>query len=301
MAKTVWFGTEHRMAWVPAPSASGVDRSVQSWSAGQQFLDGGQWRRRSASGSRKLQMTWPIMSSSEVRSITAFLEGTYGPGPFYYCDPFAWQNMLPQWLAVPWLAADDAPVFAVDLPRPLAVANPDMSHGYPAYGAVYAVTASASGYRFPVPPNTTAYFGWHGSATGTAVVKANGTTVTPLGVDTATLTNYTYTAPVSGGWVELSVAGSGSLTLFGLHLSLGTSAPVGDFVKGEGYVGLSLDGDPQTTGYTATDALDRQGLSAGFVETEASSSSADYDSSTLVLSAYLIDPTTGDPYKAVSL
>lgn len=299
MAGTVWFGTENRMAWIPAPSASGVDRSVQSWNASQQFLDGGQWRRRSSTGSRQLQLTWPIMTSASVRSVTSFLEGTYGPGPFYYCDPFAeGANLLPQWLAVPWLATGDAPTLAPGLPAPLVAVTPANTYAYPSFGATYAVSGALTGYKFPVPPSTTARFGWHGSATGTAVVKANGTTVTPLGVDTPTLTNFSYTAPSTGGWVELSVSGTGTLTLYGLHLSLG-AAPVGVFVKGEGYVGLSLDGDHQITGYSSSERLDRQALTANFVETEASSSDTDYDWSSFVMSAYLIDPSTGNPYKAM--
>ena len=75
---------------------------------------------------------------------------------------------------------------------------------------------------------------------------------------------------------------------------------MGEFVKGEGYVGLSLDGDPQITGYSAAEGLDRQGLAANFTETETSSVDSDFGLESLVLSAYLLDPTTNEPYKALS-
>ena len=96
MAKTVWFGTENRMSWVPAP-LPGVDRSLQPWRVGGQFLNGGQWVRASATGSRTHQMTWPVMTGDDVRKLTAYFEGTYGRGLLYYSDPFAENaNAIPQ-------------------------------------------------------------------------------------------------------------------------------------------------------------------------------------------------------------
>lgn len=266
MGKQVWFGTENYMSWIPAP-VPGVTRSLSKWRASAQYLNGGQWRRESASGSRLVSLQWPIMTSAEVRQITAFLEGTYGAGPFYYSDPFAeGANVLPQWLAVPWLATDDAPLL-YGTSKPTIATTPANTYAHPSYGAVYAVSGASISYTFPVPPNTTAYFGWRGAVTGSAVLKANTTTVAPLAVTGGTLTNFTYTAPSTGGWVTLAVSGAGTLTAYSLHLSFGTAAPTGNFVKGEGFTALRLDGDPDITGYSAvTGVLDRQAVTANFVE-----------------------------------
>jgi hypothetical protein len=107
--------------------------------------------------------------------------------------------------------------------------------------------------------------GFHGSVTGTGGVTINGTALTPLAATTTTLTNFTYTAPPEGGWVVVQLSGIGAVTLYSLHMSFGT-APVGGFVKGEGFSGLSLQDDPQITGYTATSMLDRQAVTATFDE-----------------------------------
>lgn len=263
MGGQVWFGTENRMTWVPAPMP-GVSRSLRKWRTGGQYLNGGRWARSSATGSRQVNLTWPVMTHAEVRKITAYLEGTYGTGLLFYSDPFADANVLPQWLAVPWLACDDAPRL-YETVAPTQVTTPANTYDYPTFGAEYQVLGPGPQFKFPVPPNTTAHIGFHGTTTGTAVVQANGATLTPLGVTTSTLTNHTYTAPAEGGWVTLNVSGNGTLTAYGLHMSFGT-APVGPFVKGEGFSGLALAGDPDITGYTSTSTLERQSVSATFDE-----------------------------------
>lgn len=263
-AQNVWFGTANRMSWVPAP-LSGVDRSITKWRASGQFLNGGAWARSSASGSRKHVFTWPAMTGAEVRQISTYFEGTYGRGLLYYVDPFAQGvNLFPQWLAVPSLACDDAPVL-YGTAIPTEVATPANTYSYPTKGAQYTVAgASAVSYTFPVPPSMTVNVGFHGTVTGTAALKINGTALTPLAVTTATLTNFTYTAPSTGGWATLTMDGTGTLTAYGLHMSIGT-APTGDFVKGEGFTGLRLVEDPQITGYSAG-GLDRQAISATLQE-----------------------------------
>lgn len=137
MSSTVWFGTENQMRWIAAPQP-GVVRSIATANAAKQLLNGGAWRRSSATGSRQLQLVWPTMTGAEVRKITAFLEGTYGPGPFYYVDPFAENaNLLPQWLAVPYLATDGGPKLAdVAVTK---VTTPANTYLHPTFGASYAV------------------------------------------------------------------------------------------------------------------------------------------------------------------
>lgn len=270
--KKVWFGTANRMSWVPAP-VPGVNRSLTKWRTSKQFLNGGQWRRESASGSRQVQLTWPTMTGAEVRAITAYLEGTYGPGPYFYSDPFAEQaNALPQWLAVPSLACDDAPALTSVVPT--QVTTPANTNSHPTFGAQYALTGTGTTFAFPIPPNTTINFGWKGSVTGTAALKVLGaatltaptTTVTPGAVTSTTLTSYVYTSGSSGGWFSVQVSGTGTLIAYSMHLSFG-AAPTGDFVKGEGFSALALDGDPVITGYSAVSGvLDRQSVTANFVE-----------------------------------
>lgn len=268
--KKVWFGTKERMEWVPAP-LPGVDRSAKKWRASGQFLNGGAWQTESAVGARAPQLTWPPMPAADVRKIRAFLEGTYGLGPFYYSDPFAEPvNVLPQWLATPWLATEGGPSLRGSV-KPSKVTTPTNTYDYPTYGAQYPV--SGLGERIvsvPVPAGFTAHLGVHGEVvSGTATVRANSTDLTLLGVNTATLTNFTMAGP---GFVDLRLYSgtSGVLKLYGLVLRLlptGQPAPTGPFVPGDGHSGLKLDGDPQITGYSS--ALDSQAITANFVEAEA--------------------------------
>lgn len=162
--KTVWFGTEEKMGWIPAPSP-GVGRSTTRWRVGGQFLNGGQWRKESASGSRTCSLQWPVMTGDKVRKITAFLEGSYGDGPFYYSDPFSeGVNSAPQWLAAPWLATKGALAFT---PNPVQIDTPANTRNYPSYGARYAATPGTSKtVRLPVPEGYTAHIGAHGQPVG---------------------------------------------------------------------------------------------------------------------------------------
>ena len=277
--KTVWFGTQERMQWVPAPaSAPGVGRSLTKWRTGGQYINGGQWRKESASGARVCTLQWPVMSGAKVRKISAFLEGSYGEGPFYFSDPFAeGVNSAPQWLAAPWLATKDGPKLAPTIPE--RVVTPSSIYDYPAYGAKYTLTGgdSTNGVLLPVPEGLTAYVGVHGTATGSARVLVNGYAVPLLGVDTSQRTNYT----VSGtNWLYLRLSGSGTITLYGVLICVGDTQPLlGGWIKGEGYSGLRLDGDPQITGYSS--AQDREAITADFIETspwETGLDSAEFES-----------------------
>lgn len=265
--KTVWFGTKERMAWVPAPMP-GVDRSLRKWRATGQYLNGGYYQRESATGARAPALVWPPMSAEKVRKVRAFLEGTYGAGPFYYSDPFAEPvNVAPQWLATPWLACADAPSLRGTV-RPTKVSTPANAYEYPSFGAQY--TVGGLGERevsLPIPPGFTAYVGVHGAASGTGAVKVNGTNATLLAVTTSTLTNITV---AGSGWVTLQLDGTGTVTLYGIVVRLlptGSAAPTGVFVPGDGHSGLRLESDPQITGYSS--ALDQQAITANFVEAEA--------------------------------
>lgn len=263
--KTVWFGTEERMTWVPAPAAGpGVGRSPSKWRAGGQYLNGGQWRKESVVGARTCSLQWPIMTGEKVRKITAYLDGSYGLGPFYYSDPFAeGVNSAPQWLAAPWLAVEGAPSLYGTIPT--KVTTPVNTYDYPSYGAQYTVAgASPKKIRLPVPDGMTAYIGAHGSASG-GEFRVNGVAQTLLAVTTSTLTNSTVVGPT---FLDVDLAGTGTITLYGVVIRLlptGSSAPTGSWVKGEGYTGLRIDNDYQLTGYSSVQ--DREALSVDLVET----------------------------------
>lgn len=271
--KTVWFGTENKMKWIKAPMP-GVGRNLNRNGASKQLLNGGAWRRYSATGARSVKLTWPTMTGDDVRAITSFLDGTYGLGPFYYCDPFAERaNLLPQWLAVPWLATEDAPLLWGST-KPTRVDTPANSYEHPSFGAQYAIDGEDKSFLFAVPPGETVQLGWRGSVTGTASLQAvitNGGTPTaytlaPMSVTNSALSNHDFVSSADGAWVELKAVGTGTLTAYSLHMSLGDANPTGAFVKGEGFTALQLDGDPSITGYSAVEGFERQAVTADFIE-----------------------------------
>ena len=254
------------MSWIPAP-IPGVGRGTTKWRTGGQFLNGGQWRKESSAGARPLSLSWPTMSREKVNRISAYLEGSYGLGPFYYSDPFAegW-NSAPQLLAAPWLATEDAPRL-YGTARPVRVTTPVNTYDYPSYGAQYTVSGTGTKkVTLPVPDGITAHIGAHGTTSGGGQFRVNGVARTLLGVTTPALTNTTIAGPT---FLEIDLAGSGTLTLYGVISRLlpnGAPTPTGPWVKGEGYAGLSVDGDPQITGYSS--AQNRQAITANFMETE---------------------------------
>lgn len=163
-SREVWFGTDSRMEWVRAPLANNFDRSPGGWGTSGEYLNGGAYVRESATGARRYRLSWGDIEGDEVRKITAFLEKTYGMGPFYLVDPFAQgTNILPQWLAVPSLACDGGPnLFALTPADKVATAANNWA--FPTSTARVTLGAGTATYKIPVPANSSVSVGAWGAS-----------------------------------------------------------------------------------------------------------------------------------------
>lgn len=272
----VWFGTEQYMAWIPAPTIN-MGLGSTAWRSVGNYLSGGAVQRQSTAAARAYTMAWSTASQAELYPILAFLDNSYGAGPFYFCDPFAMRaNVLPQWLAAPAAMGMDGPTFGGNLPY-LAVNTGLSTAGYPTRSVQVEVNSATTykTFKVAVPPEHTLHIGAHGTRTGTAAVRVVnsisgvGSNLTMLDTVTSTRTNATF----SGGAIyNITLSGTGVLTLAGLIaqiLPVGEVPEIGPWLPGRGHSGLRLSNDPMVTGYSAAIEHASVGLSAEFIETGA--------------------------------
>lgn len=277
----VWFGTKGNMQWVPAPAVD-IAAGKIGFSARADFLNGGVWTRRSKAAAKQFSMSWNLKHRAEIQPIMDYADGMYGDGPVYYADPFAMdRNMLPAYWASPYINAYDGPVI-VDGTRPTLVNNGSSVRGFPVESAIYTVTSTSSipSIFVPIPPGYTAHIGAHGevlsgdvSVTVQTMNSAEGGSTADLvllGI-TDDLTNTTVSGSnVIGITISLASESTGSIRLDGIIVQVltgGAVTPSGAFVSGQGTSGLSFASQPVVSAYSA--ALDRVGVSADLVETEA--------------------------------
>lgn len=282
MKNKMWFGNRNYMQWVPCPEA-GADYSAGGASQSMGYLHGGAFRRDSMNQHKTYRLSWALTTRDNIRTVTDFREGVYGPGPIYWLDPFNMdKNVLAQSFATPSLGAHDGPVLTGTDVRPTLVPTSANPHGYPTSTAVYAVAAAtapqALRHWVPVPPGHTAWIGAHGSASGATinVQPTSGTTpsgsptaLTLLPVTTDERFNLSVASAGNVDGIELYLGGDGTISLSGVMVQVlpnGITPEPGGFISGQGHWGCSWDGWPAKNAYSA--AMDLMGLSAAFIETE---------------------------------
>ncbi len=289
MPSQVWFGTKANMQWIPCPSVD-VAATKQGYGATVGFLGGGAWVRRSKTSAKAYSMSWVQKSRDTLRPILDYAEGVYGDGYIYYLDPFAMdKNVLPAWFAQPAQNYYDGP-FLVDGVRPTLVTDDTSTNGRPVESAVYKISPSSNvpSVFIPIPPGHTFGIGAMGQIqSGFARVSVTpvlsptqlGTTVTiasfsnPL---TAPLVSDFFAASSGIIGVNVSLQATSNNSLFQLNSVMaqvrpdGESFPTGpgQFISGQGTSGLKFQpGSPTYSQYSH--ALDRVGVSANLIETEA--------------------------------
>jgi hypothetical protein len=275
----MWFGTRDYAAWIQCPSVE-MPSSKEAWNSTGTFLNGGAYGRSSTAAHKRYNMSWGIINRDEARKILDFADRLYGDGPFYWVDPFvAEYNMLPQWFASPSQGITDGIPLNGDV-RGTAIGTPDNTNGYPVKSIVYTVNPAVPTVPVwvPIPPGYRAWVGAHGSDGTGGTVQVRPTTG-PTSYDTTyTLTLLPVTSTIrvdatfGGGAVtgiELSLAGSGTITLSGIMvqiLPVGVTPEPGGFISGQGHSGCSFVEQPEYVPYSA--AFDKASLAAEFIETE---------------------------------
>lgn len=281
MAGTVWFGTKEHMQWVPAPAVD-VAAGKVGHSSVANFLSGGAYVRRSKGAAKKYSFSWTMRRRSDVQAILDYADGLYGNGYIYYSNPFAMdRNVMPSAWATPFINCYDGPVVINNI-RPALVNTGSVINGYPIESAQYTITSTDSvpSIYIPIPPGYTAHVGAHGSVISGAANVTITEHVTPAGGPTSNLTLLDKTDALTnkmtsgnsyqGITISMSSGSTGVLQLDGIIVQVlpdGSVAPTGAFVSGQGQSGMSFTSEPVTSEYSA--ALDRVGVSADLIETEA--------------------------------
>ena len=273
MAGQVWFGNAEKFVAIPAPR-SGADGSHVGQTAVVSLLNGGAVVADSTAQHREWSFDW-VGNPKDLRVIKDFIHGVYGPGPYYWTDPFAADTNLfsPSWAAPRLVDGDSKELF--DIAHTGLALTPSNSYGHPGKSAVYdllsAATAVIPNRRFTIliPTGKTLYVGVSGTATGSGVIAVRPilqsgayTAVvnnTPLNATAATrffATSYS-SATYSGVEVFLSKTATGAagltLTSSVAILSPTGTIPVltGPFVSGEGATGMRFTGGLKQTLYTS--------------------------------------------------
>lgn len=276
---TMEFGTRTYRQLIPCPAIEG-DHSSVGWSTSAQYLNGGAFVRNSAASHREFNLSWNLASRTDLQPLYDYAAEIYGPPPYFFIDPFSADlNVMPEWYAAPGMATMDAPTI-VGENRPTRVINTDQSQGYPSVGASYAVSSGLERrpLYIPVPTGKVLWIGVHGFANDAShilVTPFNGTVpgtavpITNLGLNTNVRCNYSFSSATGVTGVEVSVGGTGVLSIFGIIaqvLDIGITPDNGGFVGGMGHSGVEFSGKPTKLAYST--AFDLIGASATLVETE---------------------------------
>lgn len=275
----MYFGNRLKMRWIACPA---INASIgqEKWVSSGTFLNGGGYVRSSTTGHKTYQFSWPPASAADTRTFLDFADGIYGPGPFFFVDPFAMStNMMSTLWSAPWLMENTSAGGSSSMLATVAgtrVTTPANPKELPPYGIQYSLigTQVRRTFPLPVPPGYTLHLGVHGSGTGMVYSTSLSSTpvpVTMIAAATNTLTNTTVAGGTNGiiVYLRLADAVAATTTVYGIIAQVrptGEPAPTGSWISGQGNSGVEFESAPQVTGYSAPDGIDRQGVTATFRE-----------------------------------
>jgi hypothetical protein len=272
-----YIGTKQKMFEMRAPSVN-MPSEKRGFSNELQFLNGGASVRRSVASHKRYTLTWNAVERDDARLLLDLADNVYGPGPFYWHDPFVSdRNVLPQWWATPSQGGYDGLPLNAGVRGALS-ATPTNTLHMPSQSIEYVVQNNNSRRLWiPIPPGHTAHVGVYGvDGTGGGVQvsptldgeeAAAPTLLTLMSVADNSRFNASFNNPSFDG-IELSLTGEGTVTLTAMMvqvLKTGETPETGGFISGQGHSGLSFATQPSYTPYSAV--YTRAGLSAEFVET----------------------------------
>jgi hypothetical protein len=235
-------------------------------------------------------------TADTLNVVKDFADGLYGSGPFFWNDPYAMNsNLFPPAWAAPFISIgtdwdaicpDDVGITKETVTTAsissLVGAN---TEAYPTYTAKFTAPGSPNAqsdrFTFYIPDGYTLWLGLHGhhGTTGAAFgqaykngVAATPTNITPLGINTSTRVNTSFSSS-SADKVEFYLAKIApspcTFHITGLIAQLlktGTTPETGRFFSGRGTTGLEFLTVPEIEYYSAVINDGQIGMSAEFVE-----------------------------------
>lgn len=286
MADCMWFGTEERMGWIPAPN-SGATMSPEGWGVGGVLMSGGGYQANSWGSHKNYVFEWPSASSLEAAQLMkSYSDGTYGRGLIYFIDPLTYlHNVLPARIADPSMAVGDESASLVYGVNPVGVPVASGSTAnLPVMAAEYDLSSTPTGFRqsdaifIPIPEGYTLWMTAYYTATGSGGIFCTPQTGKGNRGSNARLSNsaVTQTSPtqsfknVDGVWIWVgrtsSAASSVSIQgIVGRLAKTGQPSPKGGWIGGMGHSGTRFAARPTWTTLGATNG-GQVGYAASFRE-----------------------------------
>jgi hypothetical protein len=256
-----------------------------------QLLSGRMHVKRSAANHRAFSASWSGSLNSETKedslhTIKDFADGIYGPGPFYWLDPYAvGSNLMPPQWASPMLSLGDWPsISSVGTQSLVATADNTKAYPYESLKLVFTGAASSNtAHRIMIPSGYRLHFGAHGVlSSGTATVsirqypRAGGEPVIINATLIASSSGIRTNTQVNGSvysMVEIFIRNTASsasdLRISGMIAQVlpeGASVPQGNFITGRGISAMEFTQLPNVEYYSAAINDGQVGMSANFKE-----------------------------------
>jgi hypothetical protein len=300
MSRKVYFGNDQKQVWINAPQTA-MRASSAGFISEQQLLSGYTSIMRSQASHRRFEMNWlgslnaPDLEDS-LQTIKDFSDGLYGYNKLFWNDPYAMGMNLfsPAWAApfmsigTDWeaICPDDVGISKeVVTTASISSLVGNNTQGYPANSAKFTAPGSPNAesdrFAFYIPAGYTLWLGLHGhhGTTGAAFgqaykngVAATPTNLTPLGVNTATRVNTSFSSS-NADKVEFYLAKTASSPctfhisgLIAQLLPTGVSPEVGGFISGRGTNGLQFASFPEIEYYSANVNNGQIGMSVTLAE-----------------------------------
>jgi len=188
--RSMYFGTENRMIWIPAPLA-GADVSPSGFYSPVEYINGGAYVNRTPDTHARDAFTWSAGSSDEfANELIAYAQGVYGDTIYYHNPRNYMGNILPAKWAAPHLNTTQGVASICRGITPVAVPN-ESGYGPP------------MGARFNIPN------GPRGRITPTSKDPVPGALVMPLPPNTTFRWNFNYTSRGSSSGIYYRYKGVG--------------------------------------------------------------------------------------------
>ena len=293
MNRKVYFGNGVQQCWIPAPK-TGLKADSNGFSVEKQLNNGRSFVKRSQASHRSFNVSWTGSLNAEaiedsLHTIKDYADGIYGPGPFYWLDPYAVDTNLlaPHW-AAPGLTEVDWPAIT-SVGTQTFVDTDANSNGYPYKSLVItfsAATASSTrAQRIIIPEGYKMHFGWHGTRTNSSATvtlrcydrdtgASTDVSTTPLAVTSTQRTNSTVngnTYSMVDILIENTSATSCSMEIAGMIAQVlpeSEAVDRGGFISGRGTTALQFTKSPEIEYYSSAINNGQVGLSASLKESE---------------------------------
>ena len=290
MNRKVYFGNAQSQCWIPAP-LTGLTMESTGFLVENQLLSGRSHVKRSKANHRSFSASWSGSLNAEAKedslhTIKDFADGIYGPGPFYWLDPYAVDtNLLPPHWASPMLSTTDWPsICSVGTKSLVSTATNTKSYPYESLKIAFTGAASSAiSHKIIIPNGYRLHFGVHGVlSSGEATVsirqypRAGGEPViidVPILANSSAIRTNTQvngsTYSVAEIFIRNTASSASDLRISGMIAQVlpdGSAVPQGDFKTGRGISAMEFTQLPSVEYYSAAINNGQVGMSANFKE-----------------------------------